>query len=594
VTRRRGFPRVAIVSAAASFYAIFILRSGFTVGGRRYFSLFDDAMVSMRFARNLAHGHGLVWNPGQHPVEGYTNLLWTLWMALAHLLPVSAPGVVLAVSITGGILLLVNAAIVGRIARRLGANRAGELVAVVATAFYYPLVFWTLRGMEVGLAAAILSGSLLLALRQADMPGVSVWPLALVCALGTLVRLDLIPLLLIPAAYAIYVLYRARRRLSAAVLVSLPLVAVAGQTAFRLAYYNEPLPNTYYLKISGIPLSMRLGRGLDSFGALVLTHLWAPLVVALACIALGGARKRLGRLWLPLLMFGAACSYSIFVGGDAWEWMRSSNRYVSPVVPFLIVVVLCTVERVSMAPEIRRRFHVLVVGGFALVFVLSVAVPIPVRSLQSSAVPPQVLAVPLAAAWAVWFARRRRSEALPDERTGLLFCGLVIVALNLTPFVHWVTKNGDYVANDAAMARYGLALRASTQPSASLAVVGAGSISYFSDRRTVDLLGKSDHVIAVERPRWHIFIPGHDKWDYDYSIGRMKPDVVTQIWQPTRADLRKLRAWGYEELCPTVWVRGHDSRIALRRLIGFLAALKEHPVDHGYIAADCQSPRNRS
>ena len=40
----------------------------------------DDAFISFRYARNLATGHGLVWNPGER-VEGYTNFLWTLLMA---------------------------------------------------------------------------------------------------------------------------------------------------------------------------------------------------------------------------------------------------------------------------------------------------------------------------------------------------------------------------------------------------------------------------------------------------------------------------------------------------------------------------------
>ena len=51
------------------------------IDGTRYFFLDDDQMVSMRFARNLAEGHGLVWNPGER-VEGYSNLGWTLVMTL--------------------------------------------------------------------------------------------------------------------------------------------------------------------------------------------------------------------------------------------------------------------------------------------------------------------------------------------------------------------------------------------------------------------------------------------------------------------------------------------------------------------------------
>ncbi len=37
--------------------------------------IFDDAFISYRYARNLADGFGLVWNLGEAPVEGFTNLL---------------------------------------------------------------------------------------------------------------------------------------------------------------------------------------------------------------------------------------------------------------------------------------------------------------------------------------------------------------------------------------------------------------------------------------------------------------------------------------------------------------------------------------
>jgi len=39
--------------------------------------LADDSFISFRYAWNLVHGRGLVYNAGEY-VEGYTNLLWTL------------------------------------------------------------------------------------------------------------------------------------------------------------------------------------------------------------------------------------------------------------------------------------------------------------------------------------------------------------------------------------------------------------------------------------------------------------------------------------------------------------------------------------
>src|SRR5215203_3666611 len=63
--------------------SLFVYRSSVVaLDGKRYFALFDDAMISMRYAWNFSHDHGLVWNPGEY-VEGYTNPLWTLVMSLS-------------------------------------------------------------------------------------------------------------------------------------------------------------------------------------------------------------------------------------------------------------------------------------------------------------------------------------------------------------------------------------------------------------------------------------------------------------------------------------------------------------------------------
>jgi arabinofuranosyltransferase len=38
----------------------------------RYFTIFDDGMISMRHAKNFVEHKGLVWNLGER-VEGFTN-----------------------------------------------------------------------------------------------------------------------------------------------------------------------------------------------------------------------------------------------------------------------------------------------------------------------------------------------------------------------------------------------------------------------------------------------------------------------------------------------------------------------------------------
>jgi arabinofuranosyltransferase len=148
----------ALVLIAAAYFGAFIYRTSFVVDGERYFSLFDDAMISMRYASNLANGHGLVWNPGERPVEGFTDPIWTLYMALPHLLPIAPSKRCLFVQMTAALFLLVNLYFVKRIAEDLSDRSVPvSLAAVGLTAFFFPINNWSLQGMEVGLLTLVIS-----------------------------------------------------------------------------------------------------------------------------------------------------------------------------------------------------------------------------------------------------------------------------------------------------------------------------------------------------------------------------------------------------------------------------------------------------
>jgi len=78
------------------------------------------------------------------------------------------------------------------------------------------------------------------------------------------------------------------------------------------------------------------------------------------------------------------------------------------------------------------------------------------------------------------------------------------------------------------------AIKKISTPDARIAVVSAGTIPYFTERFSIDLLGKNDPYIAHLPSRIPDKIedirPGHMKWDYDYSIGQLEPDLVIQLW----------------------------------------------------------------
>ena len=46
---------------------------------------------------------------------------------------------------------------------------------------------------------------------------------------------------------------------------------------------------------------------------------------------------------------------------------------------------------------------------------------------------------------------------------------------------------------------------------------------------SIDLLGLNSPVIAKAPPAGP-FYPGHDKWNYDYSIVQRRPDLIADNW----------------------------------------------------------------
>ena len=76
-------------------------------------------MISMRYARHLADGHGLVWNIGEAPIEGFTNLLWVLWMSVAHKLGLSESKISLFIMLSGIAIMLMTGLVTARIARKI-------------------------------------------------------------------------------------------------------------------------------------------------------------------------------------------------------------------------------------------------------------------------------------------------------------------------------------------------------------------------------------------------------------------------------------------------------------------------------------------
>ena len=329
---RRALALVSVVCLA--WYGAFILRSSYlAVDGRRYFCLFDDAMISMRYAWNFAHGRGLVWNRGVR-VEGYTNFLWTLLLSAATwALPKRLAA--LAAQLAGVVLLFAIAAVSRSIARALAPD--DELVAdgaFIASLLYYPLVYWSLMGMETGLLTLLVLVAVRAALR--DPPSVSA-AVALALGLAVLTRPDAV----VFAAVVLAFRWRQRRaggRARVAVVEAMIVAAVVvAHSAFRLAYYKSLVPNTYVLKMTGMSTFARIANG-AGYSLLFVASIALPLVLAAVACARGRANVRFAGA-----LVAAAIGYQLWVGGDPWPYWRLA----APMMPLMFLLALAGVRTLS-------------------------------------------------------------------------------------------------------------------------------------------------------------------------------------------------------------------------------------------------------
>lgn len=466
----------------------YIAATSFVIEGKTYYVLFDDAMISMRYAYNLAHGNGLVWNPGER-VEGFTNPLWVGIMAIVHLFPIGLNETGLYIQILGASLLTLNLFFVRKIVEHFTDDLFAMLSAAALTAFYAPLNSFGLLGMEVSLLVVVVSAAVWMTLKSGTR--FNPW-LYLLLAVSTLVRFDMaVPYLVIFAV--LWVVQRENRKQHLFWGLGLLVLFLGAQTLARYGYYGAWLPNTYYLKVEGWNNTLKILRGLYALVQFVYFSNWVLMFLPLTLLLF----RRDWQVILPALVLLGQIAYSVSVGGDAWEHHGGANRYIVLAMPlFFAAFAWSAVELLKKAAgSVRVRYAA--EAGWRIVFVIAFSFSL----LNFNAL---------------------MGEWKSIERW-------------------YLARRPDYVAGSDRNLQIALALEKVTLPGASIAVIGAGTIPYLlPDRYAIDILGKADPYIAHQNVRTPMGIPdipnmrpGHMKWDYAHTFGKLKPDVIVSIWEGT-------------------------------------------------------------
>lgn len=508
--------------------------------GSRRFTLFDDAMISMDYGRTLAKTGEMVWFPGAPRVQGFTNPLWTLWMSFIHLIGFDASSAALLVSLTGILLILASCWVIFDLVHTYstGNNRLIAVLSAGSLPFLYPLTYWTLRGMEVG----ALTFFCLLLLRATvnhirDGRVRISFSMILPIVLGIATRLDFAIFCVVSVAALLmwgpaYVKARLAAQYGAMVAGTAGLVCLA-----QKLYWGSWLPNTYHLKMDGVPPIDRISRGLASSAK-------ASVLFAIIAIAvLSQLRSKVFKQRVALIasaMFVAMAAYAVYIGGDAWEG-EMLNRFYATILPLVPLIIGLSFNTV------RQRITPAIIS--LSVLITSIGSGITVNPFGFSDKHLYIVAVVSIASALILVL----SSFIP--RDGYI-AGALVAATCIIVSAYPVAqqqKNNDLLLTNANLfvTESVETMRETTEVGASIATIWAGVPAYYSHRTMLDLLGKNDTFIATSAPHGDFF-PGHNKWDYNYSIGKLQPDVIFQTFdRGLEVDLHKrIINWGYKKMCP--------------------------------------------
>lgn len=250
-------------------------------------TIFDDALISFRYARNLATGDGLVWNRGEAPVEGYTNFL--LVAALAPAISVGlAP--LWTTRVWSLVAALALALLIGREAARLGASRLSSLLAAAA----FLLMSRTAELATVGLETVIFTALFFATFSQGRRLLAELEPRrALACSLlGFLAFLTRPEALMLVGLLGVGLYSRVRQRRQGAAASLLALVVGFGvplllYLGWKLAYFGSIVPNAAFVKATSSGWLSE--RGLASVTEFFRHHRLLVLLAALSPLAMHSA-----------------------------------------------------------------------------------------------------------------------------------------------------------------------------------------------------------------------------------------------------------------------------------------------------------------
>ncbi len=392
----------------------------------------DDAWIHLVYARNLLSGNGLSYNPGQLEA-GLSAPLWTLLITPLLALS-SAPAITAAcIKALGVGLSVTTAVLLSRTLLALGTRPSVALVAALASVLDPFTMLGALSGMEVPLASCLLMWLVFAMARGRHGEAL------IAMALLPLARPEALLVVLATWIILLRAQWSQASALQRAMLVLVPSFGWITWSAYLLAITGYALPNTFYAKVS--PSIATIVHNLATLASMF-QHMLLLLPAGVVLVVAFDSWRR--PTTDPKRRFGVIALAGYVAAVLIGQPLRESNtlywlRYVLPVAPLLLAMVAIAIDDALNRPLMSSRRN-RTLGAIAL-FAVALRWPIVVpRTIDH-------------------YAQSCRNVVEMNVRVG-----------------EW--------------------LRDHTDPGEWIATNDAGAITYFSQRRVLDLIGLNNHRVV--------------------------------------------------------------------------------------------------
>jgi hypothetical protein len=462
-------PRVLVLALCALAAAILIAHS------LVWNFVTDDAFISFVYSRNLARHGQLVFNLGER-VEGYTNFLWTV--ILAGLLKVGLQPELMS-RILGtwcGASTLLVCALFSKWVREDSQGSAWDALPALLLAGVPGYACWSSGGLETQLFTLLVTVGMALYLRDhiQEKPAPSVGS-AVAFGFAALTRPEGLLFFALTSFHRALVMLARRRFVPSKAELTWAgafLALVVPHLLWRRWYYGWWLPNTFYIKASGVGGTWQQG-GYYLSQVVLQFHLWVVSLVVIGGLLRSRARGTVALTAYATLVIGVFALYVASVGGD----FMGLFRFVMPVIPL---------------------FAMLAAMGLRLL-------------LQPQGAMLSLAMVVLLLAGHGWHAKQvdQRSLTIGADR-----------GIDTPGFLRW------YTADRAAIGKW---FGQYAQPDDYASVGGAGAQVYYSGIRSLDCFGLSDAHIAHDVKALSSR-PGHQKYaPIEYELSK-HPTIITSAF----------------------------------------------------------------